>query len=90
MMPEALDANGGDLIRIPEIGRSFGFTSKMSVSMIDKEAGMKWLEDEGHGALIQPTVNASTLAAFAKSLLLDQGIDCPTTFSKLRRTATLR
>jgi hypothetical protein len=87
MMPEALDANGGDLIRIPEIGRSFGFTSKMSVSMIDKEAGMKWLKDEGHGDLIQPTVNASTLAAFAKSLLLEDGMDLP---DDIFKTSTYR
>lgn len=31
-----------------------------------KELAYRWLDDNGHGDLIQPTINSSTLRAFAK------------------------
>ena len=34
-----------------------------------KERAFKWLRDNGHGSLIQETVNSSTLAAFAGTML---------------------
>lgn len=77
LMPKVLQDNNMDMIRIPELERSFGLRNQMSASIIDKEAGMKWLKDNGHADLIQPTVNASTLASFAKTLMVDEGIDLP-------------
>jgi len=50
---------------------------RYSCSMIDKELGMGWLRDNGHGGLIQPTVNSSTLSAFAKNLLEVEGKELP-------------
>jgi hypothetical protein len=42
---------------------------RMTATILDKEGAYKWLEDNGMGDIIQPTVNASTLAAVAKNLL---------------------
>lgn len=52
---------------------------KWSASIVgdDKTVGHAWLKDNGHGALVTETVNSSTLSAFAKDLLTNQGIDLP-------------
>lgn len=77
VVPEALENTGSDKVRIPELKRSFYVNVKYSASFIDKEAGCNWLRDTGAGDLIQPTVNAGTLAGYCKSLVLDEGIDPP-------------
>ena len=41
---------------------------KTMASMKDKEKAMQWLRDNNMGDLIQPTVNASTLASAAKHM----------------------
>ena len=50
---------------------------RFSCSMLDKEQGMEWLKANGHGGLIQPTVNAQTLGAFAKNLIETEGKELP-------------
>lgn len=50
---------------------------KYSCSMLDKEAGFQWLRDKGHEGLIQETVNSSTLSAFAKNMLEEEGVELP-------------
>lgn len=50
---------------------------RFSCSMLDKEQGMDWLKSNGHGGLIQPTINSSTLAAFAKNMIEVEGKDLP-------------
>lgn len=50
---------------------------RFSCSMIDKDKGIEWLRSEGHGGIVQETVNSSTLASFAKNLLEVDGIELP-------------
>lgn len=50
---------------------------RFSCSMPDKEQGIGWLKDHGHGGIVQETVNSSTLAAFAKNLLEVEGKELP-------------
>jgi hypothetical protein len=50
---------------------------RFSCSMIDKDQGIKWLKTNGHEGLVQETVNAQTLAGFAKNLLEDKGEELP-------------
>jgi hypothetical protein len=59
---------------------------RWSASMIDKTKGMNWLEENGHGDLIQPTVNSSSLAAFAKDQAAD-GEDLPSDIFKVGQLA---
>lgn len=56
---------------------------RFSASMLDKETGLQWLRDNGHEGLIQPTVNSSTLAAFAKDMQENQGKDLPVEIFKV-------
>lgn len=50
---------------------------RYSCSMLNKDTGFKWLRDNGHGGLIQETVNAQTLGSFAKNLIETEGKDMP-------------
>lgn len=77
LLPNVLEANGTDMIRVPEIARSFSIRMMSSASMLDKERGFEWLREQGHGDLIQETVNAGTLSSFFRNLLLEEGIEPP-------------
>jgi len=77
LVPTILEENNMDMIRVPHLARSFGLRTMTSASMIDKEEGVKWLRNNGHGDLVQETVNAGTLASFAKNLMIEEGIDLP-------------
>jgi hypothetical protein len=50
---------------------------RYSCSMVDKTSGIEWLKINGHGGLVQETVAAPTLAAFAKNLLETKGEELP-------------
>lgn len=50
---------------------------RYSCSILDKERGLDHLRKIGQGGLIQETVNSSTLSAFARSWMEDEGKDLP-------------
>ena len=75
-VPDVMRAHGIKTTTIEGVGR-VSLTNRWSCSMTDKEAGMEWLRDNGHEALIQETVNSSTLAAFAKDMSIEHGVDLP-------------
>jgi hypothetical protein len=77
VLPTLLEHHGIDMVRVPEIKRSFSIRQMMTASIVDKEEGMKWLRENGFKDLIQETVNAGTLASTFRSMILDQGIDPP-------------
>lgn len=83
LLPERLQANGLDAIRVPSIARSFSIVSKTSASFLDKEKGFEWLRSIGQEEVIQETVNAGTLAALCRNLILEQGIDPPADIVKV-------
>lgn len=77
IVPTKMDAEGVDMVRVPEIARSFSKQNKMSASLIDKEKGFEWLRSIGQGDIIQETVNAGTLAAFVRNMIIEEGVDPP-------------
>lgn len=52
-------------IRVENVGR-VSINVRWSASMPDKETGLGWLKQTGNAGLIQETVNAQSLGAFAK------------------------
>jgi len=56
-------------IKIDDIGR-VTVNQRWTAKMPDKELGMGWLRGSGNGGIIIETVNAQTLAAFAKDKAL--------------------
>lgn len=77
VLPSLMEHHGVDMVRVPEIKRSFSIRQMMTASIIDKEEGIKWLRENGFADLVQETVNAGTLASTFRSMILDQGIDPP-------------
>ena len=74
---DKLDEMGVDKVSVPSLGRSFYPKTRYSASMIDREAGMAWLRENGASDMITETVNHNTLTAFVKSMVADQGIEPP-------------
>ena len=50
---------------------------RFSCSMIDKNLGLDYLRKIGQGGIIQETVNSSTLSAFGRSWMEDEGKELP-------------
>ena len=73
VMPQRLSDAGLDMIRVPEIARSFSVLTKTSASMVDKEKGYQWLRDNNLGDLIVETVNAGTLASAMRNMESEMG-----------------
>jgi hypothetical protein len=74
-VPDLLRSHHIKTITVEGVGRvSIG--TRWSASMPDKEAGFEWLRGNGHGGVIQETVNAQTLGALAKELNND-GTELP-------------
>lgn len=83
ILPKKLQEQDLDMIRVPDIGRSFSLRTNYSASMIDREAAMEWLRTTGNEALIQETVNAGTLASFCRNMILNEGTEPPADLIKV-------
>ena len=77
VIPEAIEESGMDLVRVPDVARSFYPLVKHSASMVNKVKAFEWLRGQGAESLIVETVNASTLSAYLKDMLENQGIEPP-------------
>jgi hypothetical protein len=74
-VPSIMRAHNIKTTTIEGVGRvSLG--TRWSASMPDKGAGFEWLRANGHGGVIQETVNAQTLGALAKELN-EEGFELP-------------
>jgi hypothetical protein len=72
VMPERMDEESLDSMTVTGVGR-VTLTADVfaSVKKDMKPLAFEWLGDHGHGDLIQPTLNASSLKALAKRMLKD-------------------
>lgn len=89
VLPKLFEHHGVDMVRIPELGRSFSVRQMTTASMVDKENAMKWLHDNGHGDLVQETVNAGTLASFIRNMILEEGTEPPEELFKVNTYKTI-
>lgn len=76
VVPSFMAKESVKTITLVGIGR-VTVSHRYSCSMLDKVAGIDWLKSNGHGDIVQETVNSSTLAAFSKSMLEDEGKELP-------------
>ena len=83
IFPTRLEDSGLDMVRVPDLARSFGIRRMMSASLLDKEKGFEWLRSVGAGDMIQQTVNAGTLAAYVRNLILEEGVEPPAEIVKV-------
>ena len=80
-VPDVMDRHGVRTITVEGVGR-VSLADKWSCSMVDKWSGIDWLRANGHGDLVQETVNSSTLGAFARNLSEEEGFDLPSDLFK--------
>jgi len=80
-VPDAMRARNIKTITIEGVGR-VSLSNRWSCSMVDKQLGMQYLRDTGNGGLIIETVNAQTLASFAKDLNDNKGEELPSDLFK--------
>ena len=90
-IPACFDAHGIQNVRVQGYGL-VGLTRRWSCSMLDKETGLKWLRDHGQGGMIQETVNAQTLGAWAREETEEKGVEPPDDVFKISvaRSVTLK
>ena len=77
LIPEQMETEGVDKVRVPELSRSFYPLVKYSASVLDKDKAFQYLRDHEAESLISETVNSSSLAAYLKDRMLNEGIDPP-------------
>jgi len=80
-VPALMREHGVKTITVEGVGR-VSLSNRWSCSMLDKEVGMDWLVETGNESLITETVNAMTLAAFAKNMMEQEGKELPSDIFK--------
>ena len=91
-IPEMMDSEQVKTVTVEYApGEAYRFTKSvlMSASMPDKEGGMKWLRENGQGGLIQETVNSSSLSAFARQYINDEGMELPEEYFKVSTVSNM-
>jgi hypothetical protein len=77
IIPESYEAHGVTSQTVLDHRITVAVLVRASIAADQKEGAYKWLRDQGFGTLITETVNASSLAALAKTLMQDEGRELP-------------
>lgn len=88
VIPDRLSEEGVKNIKIEVDGQDYrvGVGYRNSASMLDQEAGIAWLKENGHAGIVKETVAAQTLASFAVSYLETEGRELPEDLFKTGRS----
>lgn len=89
ILPKKFEDAGLDLVRVPELSRSFYPTTKYGAKVHDKDKLYAWLKEIGQGDLITETVNSSSLAGLLKDMSLNEGRDAPEDVAQLTSYQTI-
>jgi hypothetical protein len=74
-IPTAFEREGTTTLTLQE-GYRVTISQLVQASTKDMATGIAWLDEHGHGALAKRTINAQTLAAFARSEM-EEGRELP-------------
>ena len=70
IVPEKMAEEDVTSLTVAGVGR-LGVTGDVYAQITDKGVAFEWLNDHGHGDLIQPTVNSSSLKALMRQFMKD-------------------
>lgn len=94
IVPDLMATAKVKTINLTDVGR-VTVSGRFSASIIDREdtehpkqAGHDWLRNNNAGSLVKDTVNSSSLAAFAKDYVENQGRELPDDVFKVGITRT--
>ena len=83
ILPQKMEAEGMQTVTVKGVGRlSNNPQFRASVKAEHKQEMQQWLRDRGFEAMIQETLNSSTLKAWVKEQL-EQGAEVPTDYLNL-------
>jgi hypothetical protein len=85
LIPDAMREKRMKTVNLEGIGR-ITVSYRFSCSMLDKDQGYEWLQNNGLGELIKPTVNSSALSSAAKARIENEGKDMPLDIFKVSST----
>lgn len=77
VLPEFLDTHDTDMVRVPELGRSFYINTQYSATITDTDSAYEWLRGNGGEDLIRPSVNAGSLKSFVLSKIEEENVQPP-------------
>lgn len=77
LIPESYEAHGVTSQTVLDHRITVAVLVRASIAPEQKEAAYSWLREHGYDSLISETVNASSLAALARTMLQDEGKELP-------------
>ena len=77
IIPREMERRDIDKMQVASIARSFYPVQKTSTSVADKDKAFEWLRVNGGEALIQETINSSSLSAFVTTMMKETGKEPP-------------
>ena len=77
LIPEAYEAHGVTSQTVLDHRITVSVLVRASITPEQKEAAHKWLREHGYDGMIIETVNASSLAALAKTIMQEEGKELP-------------
>ena len=67
VLPDRMDEENISSVVVPDVGRlQMKSDIRCNVLAANREAVQKWLIDNGHGSMVNPTINSGTFKAFVK------------------------
>ena len=83
IIPKEMERRDIDKMQVASIARSFYPLTKTSTSVADKDKAFEWLRANGGEALIQETVNSSSLSGFVTTMMKETGKEPPADVIKM-------
>lgn len=84
LLPGMMEDKNVKTVTLDKLGKDirpqrFTVNVRTSCSIVEdqKSEAFKWLREQGQDGLIQPTINSSSLSAFAKQWVTEKGSDLP-------------
>lgn len=84
-LPESIENSGFDSVTVKGYLYTVGVRLNASIPEDMRPKGHEWLEGNGYGAIILPTVNAKTLSSAMKSYIEEKGLNPPDDAVKIHR-----
>ena len=74
IVPDRMDDEGIETLKVAGVGRLQASSDiRCSVPAVNREALEYWLRENGHGELVKSSVNSSSLKAFVKEQMREDG-----------------
>ena len=88
VIPDIMAERKVSSISLADLSRRFTKSVRVTATMLDPDAAIKWLNDNGKGDMVKATVNASSFGVFIREYVEENQVD-PPDFVKMNTVATI-